>query len=295
MSAPFATREVAAGDDRTLTVYEGGRPDGSPVFTLHGTPASGLPYERHLELAARQGIRLVSYDRSGYGGSTPRPDRAVVDAADEVAAVADELGIERFAVWGISGGGPHALACAARLGGSVAAVASLAGVTPYPIDGLDWMEGMGDANIEEFGLALEGRERVTPWIEEHAEEIRRASADDLAATMRTLLGPPDLAVLTGDFAEFLLENNKLALAGGVDGWVDDDLAFTKPWGFELNEIEVPVLILHGRTDRFVPFAHGEWLAEHVPGAEPWLTDEDGHLTLFANRVEAVHEWLLTRF
>ena len=110
---------------------------------------------------------------------------------------------------------------------------------------------MGESNIEEFGLALEGREALTPWIEQQADEIRDGGVDELIATMRTLLGAPDLAALTGEFAEFLVENNQFALAAGVDGWVDDDLAFTKPWGFELDEIRIPVLILHGRTDRFV--------------------------------------------
>lgn len=292
---PTRTSDVQVPGGRTLTVYESGRPDGKAVFYLGGTPSSGLLYEPHVRLAERQGVRLISFDRSGYGRSTPHPGRSVIDVTADIASVADALGIERFVLWGVSGGGPHALACAARLADRVAAVASLASVAPYPSEGLDWLEGMGESNIEEFGLALQGRESLRPWLEREARELLDGGVEALIVAMRTLLGAPDVAVLSGRLGEYFIETAEIGIADHVDGWADDDLAFVKPWGFDLAEIDVPVLLLHGRTDRFVPFAHGEWLAEHVPGAEARLTEEDGHLTLFENRVEAVHDWLLARF
>src|SRR5690348_5574117 len=137
-------------DGRTLRVHEAGAAEGPVVLVHQGTPMSGRLYEPHMRDAEKRGIRLLAYDRPGYGGSSPAPDRSVADAAADSAALADALGIERFAVWGISGGGPHALACAAQLPDRVVATASLASVAPIDAEGLDWLAGMGEMNLEEF-------------------------------------------------------------------------------------------------------------------------------------------------
>ena len=287
-------RDIRAPDGRTLAVYEGGDLDGAPIFFLNGTPSSGLLYERHVRLAEQTGVHLIAYDRPGYGGSTPLRERSVVDAASDVATIADALGVERFALWGVSGGGPHALACAARLRDRLSGVASLAAVAPYEAEGLDWLAGMGESNIHEFGLALEGREALTPYLEAEAQTIVDADPETLVEAWSSLLTPVDAAVCSGELGRYVIENVKVGVTGGVEGWLDDDLAFTQPCGFDLSEISVPVLLLHGREDRFVPFAHGEWLAARIPGVEARLTDEDGHLTLLEGRVGEVHDWLRAR-
>jgi pimeloyl-ACP methyl ester carboxylesterase len=287
-------RTIRAADGRSLRVYEAGTADGRPVLAIYGTPSGGTIYPRHAEDARVQRIRLVTFDRPGYGGSAPRPDRTVADFVDDARAVADELGLDRFGVWGVSGGGPHALACAALLGDRVAAAASLAAVAPYGAEGLDWMDGMGDENIKVFGLALAGRAALEPYLRDEAAELTTATADDLQQLWSTLLTPVDAAVATDAFATFLLDNANAAMAAGVDGWLDDDLAFTWPWGFELGDIGVPVLVWHGEQDRFVPFSHGQWLAERIPGVEARLTADEGHLTLMEHRVPEVHAWLLER-
>jgi pimeloyl-ACP methyl ester carboxylesterase len=274
-------------------VYEDGDPNGTPVIVHHGTPASGLLFRAWVALAGEQGIRLIGYDRPGYGCSTRHAGRNVADCADDVEAIADALGLERFATWGISGGGPHALACAALCGDRLAAAASLAAVAPYESDGLDWLAGMGEANIEEFGAVLEGEPALRRVLEREAGELRRAQASDIVALFETLLGPADRAVLSDEFANELLQSGNHGLTEGVDGWLDDDFAFLRPWGFDVAAIDRPVLLLHGADDRFVPLAHGRWLADRVPGVEARLTgDEDGHLTLTARRLREVHEWLL---
>jgi pimeloyl-ACP methyl ester carboxylesterase len=206
----------------------------------------------------------------------------------------DALGIGRFAVWGISGGGPHALACAALLGDRVTAAASLAGAAPYDADGLDWLGGMGEDNLEEFAAVLAGREALEPLLETHRAALATATGKDLREQWATLLSPVDAEVLTAELADYLVESLHTGLASGVEGWVEDDLAFVQPWGFALDAIAVPVLVWQGDEDRFVPPSHGRWLAEHVPGADARLTAEDGHLTLLANRVPEVHAWLLER-
>jgi pimeloyl-ACP methyl ester carboxylesterase len=261
------------------------------VIVHHGTPLSGLSYAPHVALAAEQGIRLIGYDRPGYGGSSRRPGRVVADCAADVHTIANALELDRFASWGISGGGPHVLACAALCDERLRAVASLAAVAPYGADGLDWLRGMGEDNHIEFGKALEGEQALRPML----EEVRDAKldAEGLVALLRTLLGPEDLAVLTGEFAEYMLEWQKAGLEPGVDGWLDDDLAFTRPWGFDPGSVNRPVLLLHGADDRFVPVSHGRWLAARIPGVEARITETDGHLTLLTRRMREVNEWLLS--
>jgi pimeloyl-ACP methyl ester carboxylesterase len=285
---------IHSSDGRMLAVYEAGDPRGRPVLAIYGTPSSGLVYQRHADDARTRGIRFLTYDRPGYGGSDARPGRTVADCVDDVTALADSLGVERLAVWGVSGGGPHALACAALLPDRVSAAASLAAVAPWGAEGLDWLDGMGEENVREFGLALDGREALEPYLREEAAALANAGPDDLLTVWETLLTPVDAAVATADFAVYLLENANRAMAGGVAGWLDDDLAFTLPWGFDIETIRVPLLLWHGDQDRFVPLAHGRWLAERIPGVEARLTAGEGHLTLFEHRVPEVHAWLLER-
>jgi pimeloyl-ACP methyl ester carboxylesterase len=288
-------RSVTTPDGRTLTVLEGGAPDGVPVLAHYGTPSSCLHYAPHARDAEEKGIRLFSYDRPGYGGSTRQAGRSVADCVDDVVYVCDALGIEQFCVWGISGGGPHALATAALLPDRVAAAAALAPVAPFDADGLDFLEGMGEQNIVEFGAALAGEAALRPALEGDREAMLGTTAEQLVAVLETLLSPPDSQVLTGALASYLLEQCRLGLEPGIDGWLDDDLAFVSPWGFEPAAIRVPVLHWQGEQDRFVPFAHGVWLSEHVPSIESRLTPEDGHLTLLEHRVPETHAWLLERF
>jgi pimeloyl-ACP methyl ester carboxylesterase len=285
-------RTVTTPDGRELRICEAGPPDGLAVVIHNGTPMSRLLFRPHVEDAERRGVRLIGYDRPGYGGSTPHPGRSIADAVRDVEAIADALGIDRLATWGISGGGPHALACAALLPERVSAAASLASVAPYPAEGLDWFAGMGEANVAEFGLTLEGREALEPFLRQERDSMLAAGLAGLAEAMRTLLSPTDRAVFTGETADYVFEAFRAGSEERLDGWIDDDLAFAKPWGFELETIDVPVLLWQGREDRFVPFAHGEWLARHIPTVDARLSSDDGHVTLLAQRVPQVHEWLV---
>jgi pimeloyl-ACP methyl ester carboxylesterase len=287
-------RTVRTPDGRTLAVEEAGDPDGRPVLAHMGTPNSRHLYEPTAADAAARGLRLISYDRPGYGGSTSQPGRSVASCAADVRAICASLGISRLAIWGVSGGGPHVLACAALLPDLVAAAASLASLAPVGAEGLDWFEGMGQANVDDFRLleADEAASRIK--LEADREELLAASAGEQAAMMASLLTPTDAAVLKDDLAEYLVYVAREGLAPGGEGWWEDGVAFARPWGFELLDITVPVLVMHGRQDQFVPFGHGQWLAAHVPGAQARLLDDDGHLTLAVNRVGEVHAWLAER-
>jgi pimeloyl-ACP methyl ester carboxylesterase len=281
-------------DGRTLCVLDEGDPNGAAFFALHGTPGSRLVWRELVEDAEARGIRLLSYDRPGYGGSDPAPGRIVADAASDIAAIADALGIDRFAVHGGSGGGPHALACT-QLPDRVVAVASLAGVAPWEAEGLDWLDGMGQDNLDEFAAVLEGEEALESYLLGQRDALLGGAPADVARALESLLSPPDLAVLTGELAHFFYDQMRTGIVDRLDGWVEDDLVFATPWGFELGDIQVPVQVWHGVQDQFVPVAHGHWLAERIPGAEAHIYEEDGHLTLQVSRIGDVHAWLLEHF
>jgi pimeloyl-ACP methyl ester carboxylesterase len=282
-------------DGRKLAVLDAGDESGPAVIGSHGTPGSALIWRGVVDDAAARGMRVIGYDRPGYGKSDPHPGRRVADVAADVAAIADALGIGRFAVVGGSGGGPHTLACAALLPDRVVAAASLAGVAPYPAEGLDWLDGMGQDNVDEFGAALDGRETLEPFLEKQAEAMLSAEPETLVEALASLCSPPDVAVLTGEFAEYVLAATRRAIGGSLEGWIEDDFVFMEPWGFELDEISVPVQLWHGAQDRFVPVAHGHWLAERIPGVETHISEEDGHLSIQLGRIGDVNAWLLERF
>jgi pimeloyl-ACP methyl ester carboxylesterase len=287
--------QVSTADGRRLQVLERGVPDGRSVLVHGGTPNSRVLYEPSVELAETQGIRMISYDRPGYGASDRDPGRLVASCAQDVRAIADALGIERLAVWGISGGGPHAIACAALLPDLVPAVAALGSLAPWGAEGLDYFDGMGRENVEDIELLLKDRTAARDKAETDRVDMLAATPETMHTVMETLLSPVDRAALTPAFTQFLYEATQLGLAPGADGWWDDGVALVEQaWGFELEQIATPVLLLHGRHDRFVPFTHGEWLVRHIPSVEARLLDNDGHLTLIEDHLESVHEWLVER-
>lgn len=287
--------DVTLRDGRTLHVYDSGDPDGHVVVVHHGTPSSGLPYPPDIERAKGLGLRLLSYDRAGYGGSTPRPGRVVADVADDIADVVDALGVERFASLGGSGGGPHSLALGARLAGRCVAAGAIASPTPWQADGIDWLEGQGEQNRQEWAAALAGPEVLEQHLERDASAMLESTPEQLRDVLDTLLPPVDREVLTGERAEHAHAATLRALAPGVAGWRDDDLAFTRPWGFELAEISVPVLLWQGVHDLMVPVAHGRWLAARIPDVEAHISEDDGHLSIAVRRLPEILGWLRAQF
>jgi pimeloyl-ACP methyl ester carboxylesterase len=288
--------DVTLRDGRTLHVYDHGDPDGDGhvVVQHHGTPGSGLAYPPDIEKGRERGLRPITYDRAGYGGSTPNPGRAVADVVPDIEDVLDALGVERYVSVGGSGGCPHSFACGA-LSGRCFAAAAIAAPTPYPADGIDWLAGMGDQNVEEFNAALEGPAALEPVLEHEAAELRAATPDQIREVWASVLPPVDAAVLTGDRAEHAKVGFGRSLAQGIAGWRDDDLAFTRPWGFELDQIRVPTLLWQGAQDLMVPVAHAHWLAERIPGVEAHISEADGHLSIAVGRLGEIYDWLASRF
>jgi pimeloyl-ACP methyl ester carboxylesterase len=271
-------RDLALPDGRTLHMYDSGGP-GLPVVWHHGTPNVGAPPEPLFPAGARLGIRWVSYDRPGYGGSSPRPGRAVASAAADVALLADALDLRRFGVMAHSGGVPSALACAALLPDRVTAVVGVAGPAPFDADGLDWFAGMAASQVASLGAAAAGRaakERYETSGGGHDPEFTAA----------------DEAMLTGPWS-WLLDVVLPAVEAGPAARIDDDLAFVAPWGFDVAQVGAPVLLLHGGRDRVVPAAHSRWLADRCQRAEMRFSPDDGHLSIL-DGAESALEWLHAR-
>jgi len=270
---------LSAGEGRDLDVVIAG-PERRWTLVLHGgTPSAPMAYEPFYRDAAERDIRLVQYARPGYCASTRQPGRLVADCAADVVAIADQLGEERILVAGWSGGGPHALATAALAPDRVAAAATIAAVAPPDAEGLDWLAGMGKENVEEFGAALAGPEELQGYLEAWAPALSGVTGSDVANSLGDLIPEVDRSALTGEFAESLAAAFRGAVAEGIWGWFDDDVAFSNPWGFALDSIKVPLTLWQGGQDRMVPFAHGEWLAAHIDGANPKLLPEHGHLSI----------------
>jgi pimeloyl-ACP methyl ester carboxylesterase len=268
-------RSVTLRDGRVLAVAVSGPRDGVPLLYHHGTPGCLLQPAASRAACAARGLRLVTYTRAGAEGSTRNPGRSVADIAADMEDVLDALGAARCLVAGKSGGGPHALATAALLPDRVAAVISIAGCRPY---GEGFLDGMGADNIEEFELALQGEDALRPFVMKHREALKDADAEGLVRDLASLLPEVDRQVLTSGVGA----DSVAGMIAGVqvpDAWIDDDLAFTRSWGFDLAAITVPAYVWQGSEDKMVPFHHGEWLAEHVPGAVAHLEEGEGHFSI----------------
>lgn len=278
---------------RDLEVWVEGAADAAATLVFHnGTPSSGLPYAGDLDALASRDVRWVSWSRPGYGDSTRLAGRSVGDVVADTRGVLDQLGVDRAYVAGHSGGGPHALACAALMPERVIATALLAGVAPYPADGLDYLAGMGAENIEEFEAALGGPEALIPFKERNWPIFSRVTGAEVAAAFGDLIDDVDRGALKDEVAEYYAAAFRTGLRPGYWGWFDDDMAFVKPWGFDVGAISGPVHVWQGAHDRMVPFGHGQWLATHVPGAIPHLFDEEGHLTLVVDQFPRILDELL---
>jgi pimeloyl-ACP methyl ester carboxylesterase len=283
--------DIRTADGRTLHAYDtraGGTAGGpgtpgqpAAVIWLHGSPNIGSPPEPLFAAAEANGLRWVSYDRPGYGGSSPHDGRTVASAAADVAAVADALGLGRFAVLGHSGGGPHALACAALLPERVIAAASVSAPAPFGADGLDWFAGWSPGIAAENRAATGGRAALEAhWAQAEEED------------MSAFFTEADTAALGGGWS-WLAGVAGAAMAQGTEGYLEDTLASVRPWGFRPDAIRVPVLVMHGAEDKMVPCAHGEWLAARCPAAELHLVPDAGHITILDRAPQAL-AWLGAR-
>ena len=289
-------RRLTTPDGRTLAVAEWGDPSGLGLFALHGTPGGRISCWEDPTIYARHGLRRFTLDRPGYGESTRQPGRSVADIVADITFIADTLGVSSFAVTGGSGGGPHALACAALRPDRVLRCLASASMAPYGPDGIEgdaWFAGMTQGNVIEFRAAIAGEREMGPLV----ERLRATTLERLAAGRLDFEGD-DYEMADADLAqtakhyERIVDHVTDALAPGPEGWIDDMLAFVRPWGFDPRTVRVPVYLSYGREDTLVRAAHGDWLAAAIPGALAVVTDA-GHLGEDES-VETELAWLAAR-
>jgi pimeloyl-ACP methyl ester carboxylesterase len=268
---------VTTQDGRVLAYLDAGDEGAPAVVTHHGTPGTRLP--AHPDPHVADGLRTIAYDRPGYGGSDPQPGRRVADAAQDVAVLADARGLERFGVYGVSGGGPHALACAALLGERVTRTAVHVGVAPTDDPDFDFFAGMAEINVESFVVLRDDpasyRAHLTPQVE-------AIKADPLAFLDMLLTQMPaaDREAFDRPGArDMMLAQWREATRQDEEGVFEDDVAFSGDWGFRLEDVHGPVRLWQGEVDTLVPRAHAEHVAARIPGAQLEIVPGQGHILL----------------
>jgi pimeloyl-ACP methyl ester carboxylesterase len=264
-------------DGRELEILDNGINSESAIIFHHGTPGHVSTWSDWIEAAAAAGIRALSYSRAGYGTSDRNPGRSVMSNNNDIAQLLDAKNITKFVAIGWSGGGPHCIA--STLDPRNVGAISLAGVGAYGVDDLDFLDGMGPENHDEFGAALKGEAVIDQWMEDNAGPMKSVSGDDIRETYGGLIGDADKAVLEGVAADQMAASMRSALAVSFDGWIDDDLVFVKNWGFDLAAITKPVFLWQGDDDFMVPHAHSYWLEKHIPTAKLTFKAGEGHISL----------------
>lgn len=290
---------VGQGVDASTTV-DGRRvffclygPDsGRPVVFHYGTPGTRRLSPQSIAAARRANARLLVIDRPGYGDTDRWADRRIADVVDDVVAVVDTLGWDRFAVWGGSGGAPHALACAAMLPQRVTRCTSVVGPAPFDAPDLDWFADMSAGNVEEFTLAAAGEGSYRPLVQRLADDaVAAVAAGQIQVAGDYDLPDVDVRALQARLDEDGYQDRMRATyTGGVDGWIDDCIAMTRPWGFDLSSIDVPTSIWYGPDDVLSPRGH----AEHLIGAVANADRREllgGHVLADAD-LDAIYQWLL---
>jgi pimeloyl-ACP methyl ester carboxylesterase len=273
--------ELTMRDGRCLDVVAAGD-EGPAIVFHHGTPGAAMNYQPWIRAASAAGLRWVATTRPGYGSSHRRPGRSVADDVDDVTDVLDHFGIERFVAIGWSGGGPHALACGALLAGRCAGVVSLAGVAPFRLadaEDFDWLEGMTPGNVEEYEPAQKGEAVLRPLLESWHDEVKAMTGEDIKQLAGVVERPAELAAQNDAFADTIAASFREGLRVGIEGWLDDDLAFVGDWGFTLADVAVPAAVWQGDGDRMVPYRHGTVMIERLPQARGHLVSGDGHLAI----------------
>jgi pimeloyl-ACP methyl ester carboxylesterase len=269
---------VSVADGRVIEVVVAGPPDGMALFSHHGTPGAAEMFDPHVDVGAERGLRHITYSRPGYGGSARLPGRTVASCAADVAAVADALGYERFYSVGSSGGAPHSIACAALLPERVISAAAIASPAPIDAHGLDWTAGMGQENVAEFSAAQVGGKEFEAYLEREARSMLGISAEEMLSQFGDAVADADRRAVDGALGEFIVREVAHSLSSGIWGWFDDDRALVGSWGFDLTAVHAPVYLWHGGEDRFIPSAHGEWVAAQL-GVQARVVPHRGHLSV----------------
>ena len=268
-------------DGRIVELLVAGTPSSKAVVFHHGTPGATSTWDEWLAEVAKQGGFAFSYSRPGYGKSSRHEGRTVLDNAKDIEEILNHFGISSIVSIGWSGGGPHCLADT-TLPQSVAAI-SIAGVGAYGASDLDFLDGMGEENHDEFGEAVKGPAAIEDWMQRNASSLAQVTGDQIVEAFGGLIGEADKKALNDGAAEGVAKSYRQSIEAGYYGWMDYDLSFVAPWGFDITKISVPVELWQGNDDFMVPHAHGYWLEKHIPTAKLNFVPGEGHISLGENQ------------
>lgn len=272
-------------DGRKVELLVAGTAQAKAVVFHHGTPGATSTWEAWLAEVENQGGFAFSYSRPGYGQSDRQEGRTIIDNASDIEEILRHFGIEKIVSIGWSGGGPHCLADT-TLFQSVAAI-SIAGVGPFGASDLDFLEGMGEENHIEFGEAVKGPAAIEDWMKNNASALAQVTGDEIIEAFGGLIGDADKKALNDGAAEGVAKSYRQSIEAGYYGWMDDDLAFVEPWGFDIASITKPVELWQGNDDFMVPHAHGYWLEKNIPTAKLHFVPGEGHISLGENQRSAI--------
>ncbi len=271
-------------DGRRLGYAEFGDPNGFRLFIFHGTPGSRLSRTKDDPIAQVPGLRVITTDRPGYGLSDPQPNRTLLDWPDDVAALADHLGLRQFAVAGGSGGGPHAAACAYKLANRVSVAILYSSPAPANFPGATKRISIGNR----VSILIS---RYAPWLRRrlmnHYREVFLKNPDAYIDALASQMSLYDRRILQQpEVRERIKAEIREAYRQGVEGHiVDSQLVMTgKGWGFDLGRIAVPVHVWYGEQDRLVTKAMAQYLVEAIPTAQAHFLPDKGHLLLEAPEI-----------
>lgn len=269
--------EIKKSNNKIIEILDNKVQSDKAIIFHHGTPGDASLWQPWLDTAATFGMRAISYSRAGYGRSDRNLGRTVFSNNTDISEILDSLKISCFISIGWSGGGPHALAttCDYRNFGAIC----FAGIGEYGAADLNFLEGMGQENHDEFGAALLGEKSITDWLREFASNLQSVTGAEVLEAFGSLIGKADRAVLQDGYADEVAKVMRKGLALGFTGWIDDDLAFVKEWGFKLSEVSKPVFLWQGDDDFMVPHAHSRWLEKHIPTAVLRFIPGQGHISI----------------
>ena len=290
-AVPIILDEHVQAGDRHVEYCLYNRGAARRALYQYGTPGTRWLSPQLIDAARSAGFELLVIDRPGYGRTSRWPGRRIVDVVDDVRAVLEGVGWERFAVWGGSGGAPHALAITAQLPHQVTACASVVGLAPYDAAGLDWYAGMSAGNVEEFQTAAQGEQAYRPLVERlAADAMASLEAGGIQVAGDYQLPEVDRHALAARHEEEdYLERMRLTYVDGVDGWLEDCLALTQPWGFDLSELTTPASVWYGTADVLASRAHHDYLLSRIPGAQ--RRELRGGHVLNGEDLLAIYDWL----
>jgi pimeloyl-ACP methyl ester carboxylesterase len=286
----FGGEQIALRDGRRLGVTEFGVPDGRPVLYCHGFPASRLEARLVHEAAMRQGVRLVAIDRPGYGLSDFNPGRRILDWPQDVIEVFDRPALQRFAVLGVSGGAPYALACAVAIPERVTAVGIACGLGTTTIaEDLAYMNAFA-----RFSLAFaRATPRLSRLVYSRVGLLLKERPQWVLALLAARMPPADHATLAdpGVYAA-LAASLREAFRQGGEGAAYELTLYAQPWNFSAAGVQMPVYLWHGEQDTTVPVAMGRRMAAFLPGCRAKFYADEGHFSLPVRRMDDIFACLL---